>query len=170
MGIQKVFVVVVATAVFAISGCIPKKNTVTSTPVVSAPVWGDDSYANAIKAWKLDDHQNAARFFQSAYGDDDARAEAMLGVLYVKGAGVFRSAEVARGYAIAADQQPTFDAFKFYHAQWQTAQDADLAYLIAWVLANRFSGQAKQDYKEWIIRAAEAGHAEARWEVTTYLN
>lgn len=170
MGIQNVLVVAVATAVVAISGCMQKTTKTASAPVISQPVWGDDSYANAVKAWRLNDHQNAARFFQSAYSDDDPRAEAMLGVLYVKGAGVFRSPEVARGYAIAADQRPTFDAFKFYNGKWQVQQDPDLAYLIAWVLANRFSGQAKEDYKEWIIRAAEAGHAEARWEVTTYLN
>lgn len=168
MGIQKAFIV--AISVVAVSGCIQKTTQTTNAAVISQPVWGDDSYANAVKAWQLNDYENAARFFQSAYSDDDPRAEAMLGVLYVKGAGVFRSPEVARGYAIAADQRPTFDAFKFYDAKWQTLQDADLAYLIAWVLANRFSGQAKQDYKKWIIRAAEAGHAEARWEVATYLN
>lgn len=161
---------VVATSIVT-SGCVQKNNSGQSvTSKSSQPAWGDDNYLNGVMAWRHQDHKNAARFFLEAYDEDDARAEAMLGVLYVKGAGAFKSAEVGRGYAIAADQRPDFDAYRFYHQQWQTAQDPDLAYLIAWILANRFSGQAKQDYREWITRAAQAGQADARYEVAKYLN
>lgn len=171
MNIKGLGVICAVTLSMATLGCTQKNySNQVVTPKVSQPVWGPDSYLNGVTAWKRQDYENASRFFLDAYDDDDARAEAMLGILYVKGAGAFKSAEVARGYAIAADQRPNFDAFKFYNAQWQANQDPDLAYLIAWILANRFSGQAKQDYREWITRAANGGQTDAKLEVATYLN
>ena len=133
---------------------------------VSSP----NQYQQAMTAWQQGNDKSAAELFKAAYEVDDPRAEAMLGVLYMKGVGVFQNAEVARAYAIAADQRGDFDAFQFYHQRWETQQDSDDAYLIAWVLANRFSGRARQDYEAWITRAAEHGHSEASWEVTRYLN
>lgn len=157
-----------ATLILGVVGCA--QTTSAQTINLHQPEWGDDNYQNGMVAWQRQDYNNAARFFKDAYTFSDARAGAMLGVLYVKGAGVFQSAEVARGYAIAADQRPKFDAFNFYHDQWQTSQDPDLAYLIAWLLANRFSGQAKEDYNQWITEAAQGGQLDARREVQIYLN
>lgn len=164
-----IFTAILVSLTLAIAGCaLPVKTA--SQKNVAATAWGPDSYLNGLLAWERKDYKNAARFFQDSYRFNNARAEAMLGVLYIKGAGVFQSAEVGRGYAIATDQRPKFDAYTYYLEWWRNTNDPDYAYLIAWVLANRFSGQAKEDYKKWIIRAAEAGHAEARWEVATYLN
>lgn len=134
------------------------------------PKWAADHFQQGMQAYENGNAKEAARHFKDAYTFSDAKAEAMLGVLYMNGEGVFQNAEVARAYAIAADQRDDFDAFDFYHQRWQTSQDPESAYLIAWVLANRFSGQAREDYEAWIKWAAEAGLNVAQREVALYLN
>ncbi|MDD9892346.1 MAG: hypothetical protein OXT49_02390 [Gammaproteobacteria bacterium] len=134
------------------------------------PEWGLDSYEQGMRAYEHGDVEAAARYFKDAYTFSDAKAEAMLGILYLKGEGVFQNAEVARAYAIAADQRSDFDAFDYYQQRWNASNESDSAYLIAWVLANRFSGQARTDYEKWIRLAAEAGHSEAQKDVVKYLN
>lgn len=168
MGKKAIIFAIAATLTLGVCGCAQTTNAQTIN--MNQPQWGADNYQNGMIAWERKDYKNAARFFKDAYGFNNARAEAMLGILYIKGAGVFQSAEVARGYAIATDQRPAFDAFAFYHKQWESTQDPDLAYLIAWILANRFSGQAKQDYDKWITLAAQGGQADAAHEVQIYLN
>ena len=134
------------------------------------PEWAAELYQKGIKAWQKGDTHTAVRHFKDAYTFSDARAEAMLGIAYLQGTEVFQNAEVARAYAIAADQNPGFDAFSFYQRRWQQLGEADSAYLIAWVLANRFSGRARQDYELWINKAAKAGHQEARKDLEKYIN
>lgn len=134
------------------------------------PELAEKYYQQGVQAWQQGDVKAAAKQFKDAYTFSDSKAGAMLGLLYMKGAGVFRNAEVARAYAIAVDQRDNFDAFQYYQQRWQRSGDADNAYLIAWVLANRFSGQAREDYIEWIHKAASKGHLEARRDIAKYLN
>jgi TPR repeat protein len=149
------------------TGC---QTTEAQTINLHQPEWAADHYEKGIAAWHRGDKKLAVRQFKDAYTFSDARAQAMLGIAYLQGTEVFQNAEVARAYAIAADQRPDFDAFAFYHQRWQTLAEADSAYLIAWVLANRFSGKARQDYETWIRKAAETGHLEARKDLAKYIN
>lgn len=165
------------TTVLLLGGCAQTTQAKTGlnssvTPTISLyrPQWGLDNYEQGMRAYEYGDVEAAAKYFKDAYTFSDAKAEAMLGVLYMKGDGVFQNAEVARAYAIAADQRSDFDAYQYYHQRWQELGEADSAYLIAWVLANRFSGQARADYEAWINTAAEAGHAEARRDLVKYFN
>lgn len=132
-------------AALSVAGCAQTTNAQAIN--LYQPEWGLDNYQQGMRAWEMGDANTAAKLFKDAYTFSDAKAEAMLGLLYVKGSGVFQSAEVGRAYAIAADQRSDFDAFEYYHGRWQKDQDADGAYLIAWILANRFSGHAREDYE-----------------------
>lgn len=159
---------------FSISACVQTTQTAQLSDIhplaVDQPEWNLSDYEQGMLAWKKGQAVNAARHFKDAYTLNDPKAEAMLGLLYVKGSGVFKSAEVGRAYAIAVDQRPDFDAFTYYSKHWRLQQDPDAAYLIAWLLANRFSGQARADYELWITVAADLGHPAAIWEVANYLN
>lgn len=163
-------------ALFSMSACVQMQSakTVQVTEInpveLSQPEWNLSDYEQGMHAWKKGQVVEAARHFKDAYTLNDPKAEAMLGLLYVKGSGVFKSAEVGRSHAIAVDQRPDFDAFAFYSKHWQQRLDPDAAYLIAWLLANRFSGHARTDYEQWITVAADLGHPAALWEVANYLN
>lgn len=167
----RVIKTIIIGGIFFLAGCAAPKQLQTAHVLPPPPPPSNlSSFEQGMVAWKTGNHDQAAALLKGAYANNDPEAEAMLGVLYVKGAGVFRSPEVGRAYAISADQRKDFDAYSFYLAQWQQAPDADRAYLIAWVLANRFSGRARADYENWITTAASLGHIQAQREVNLYLN
>src|SRR5262245_8127035 len=113
---------------------------VASTPVLAA------SYDEAVLLFEEKDYKGARNIAEQAAKSGEARAMAMLGVLYQKGLGV------------PADLNKAVE----WYAQAAEKKDADAQYSLALIYLDGALGEADTDRgRYWLIKAAEQGKPEA---------